>query len=173
MHSKLILASVVLALTPSALAAPYQLATTTNNTECASVTNTSIHVSRLNTVDYEPIPLTKTLSHVSAIRGPAAAAPNPVIWWRSPIRSRDNEHLEVSRVVGLPPIEATRGPPPPPTITRITEISPPEPTTVTVIPIPPPPPPPKKLHCVQKWFGTAPLCNGKCPSGWNVVRYQR
>ncbi|KAF3108692.1 hypothetical protein TWF102_010811 [Orbilia oligospora] len=165
MHSKVILASVVLALIPSTLAAPYQSATNTQDTKCASTINTSIHVSRSNTVDYEQIPSTKN---------PVVAAPTPaVVWWGSPIRSRDTEHLEVTRVIGLPPIEVTRGPPPPPTITRITEIFPPEATTVTVIPIPPPPPPPKKLHCVQRWFGTAPLCNGKCPGGWNVVRYQR
>ncbi|KAK6540767.1 hypothetical protein TWF694_008157 [Orbilia ellipsospora] len=25
-------------------------------------------------------------------------------------------------------------------------------------------------HCVQEWFGTAPLCDGRCPSGWTLVR---
>ncbi|KAK6339673.1 hypothetical protein TWF718_009069 [Orbilia javanica] len=178
MHSKTILVSVVLALVPSALAAPYEPAATTKDTKCASTINTSIHVSKSNTVDYEPIPSTEATprisrSPMSVIREPVAAAPTPVIWWGSPIRSRDVEHFEVSRVAGLPPIKVTRGPLPPPTITRITEIFPPEATTVTVIPIPPPPPPPKKLYCVQRWFGTAPLCNGKCPGGWNVVRYQR
>ncbi|KAK6498870.1 hypothetical protein TWF481_011442 [Arthrobotrys musiformis] len=165
MHSKVILTSVLLALIPSTLAAPYQAETT----KCGSTVNTSTHVS----VDYTPAPSTNAPPHVSrsAIRQPVAAAPTPVVWWGSPIRSRDVEHLGVG---GLPPIQVTRGPPPPPpVVTRITEVFPPQPTTVTVIPIPPPPPAPKKQHCVQRWFGTAPLCNGKCPSGWNVVRYQR
>ncbi|KAF3928315.1 hypothetical protein AA313_de0209481 [Arthrobotrys entomopaga] len=25
-------------------------------------------------------------------------------------------------------------------------------------------------HCVQEWFGTAPICDGRCPSGWTLVR---
>ncbi|KAF3939016.1 hypothetical protein ABW19_dt0206165 [Dactylella cylindrospora] len=60
-------------------------------------------------------------------------------------------------------------------VTRITETATPAPAptvTATVTPLPPPPAP-KVLHCAQQWFGTAPFCNGKCPGGWNVVRYQR
>lgn len=32
----------------------------------------------------------------------------------------------------------------------------------------PPPPPPKKNEC--KFFGTAPLCDGKCPPGWKDMK---
>ncbi|KAF3107495.1 hypothetical protein TWF569_007889 [Orbilia oligospora] len=34
---------------------------------------------------------------------------------------------------------------------------------------PPPPFGPKRV--LQEWFGTAPLCNGKCPAGWDTVLY--
>ncbi|KAF3929708.1 hypothetical protein AA313_de0206727 [Arthrobotrys entomopaga] len=30
---------------------------------------------------------------------------------------------------------------------------------------------PGPKRCIQEWFGTAPLCNGKCPAGWNVVLF--
>ncbi|EPS39646.1 hypothetical protein H072_6566 [Dactylellina haptotyla CBS 200.50] len=30
-------------------------------------------------------------------------------------------------------------------------------------------PPHGPKHCLQEWFGTAPLCKGKCPSGWDLV----
>ncbi|KAF3922282.1 hypothetical protein ABW20_dc0105905 [Dactylellina cionopaga] len=33
----------------------------------------------------------------------------------------------------------------------------------------PPPPPFGPKHCIQEWFGTAPLCKGKCPGGWDLV----
>ncbi|KAK6542271.1 hypothetical protein TWF694_006231 [Orbilia ellipsospora] len=32
-------------------------------------------------------------------------------------------------------------------------------------------PHPGPKHCIQEWFGTAPLCNGKCPGGWNVIYF--
>ncbi|KAK6352389.1 hypothetical protein TWF730_009216 [Orbilia blumenaviensis] len=176
----MILASIILVLTPAALAAPYQPVTTTKGAQCTYSTNTPAHSFRSTAVDNHPISSSKGLPHVS--RAPLSILRDPIgpdsaspVWWGA-IRSRDAEHLEVSRVGDSHPIEVTRAPPPPPpfmTITRITEVFPPEPTTVTVIPIPPPPPPPKKLHCTQRWFGTAPFCNGKCPSSWNVVRYQR
>ncbi|KAK6505731.1 hypothetical protein TWF481_007623 [Arthrobotrys musiformis] len=27
-----------------------------------------------------------------------------------------------------------------------------------------------RQHCIQEWFGTAPLCRGECPKGWKTIR---
>ncbi|KAK6335875.1 hypothetical protein TWF730_003249 [Orbilia blumenaviensis] len=27
-----------------------------------------------------------------------------------------------------------------------------------------------RKHCIQEWFGTAPLCRGQCPEGWKTIR---
>ncbi|KAF3084512.1 hypothetical protein TWF594_008148 [Orbilia oligospora] len=27
-----------------------------------------------------------------------------------------------------------------------------------------------RQHCIQEWFGTAPLCKGECPKGWRTIR---
>ncbi|RVD84641.1 uncharacterized protein DFL_006380 [Arthrobotrys flagrans] len=27
-----------------------------------------------------------------------------------------------------------------------------------------------RQHCIQEWFGTAPLCRGECPKGWRTIR---
>ncbi|KAK6343023.1 hypothetical protein TWF718_008401 [Orbilia javanica] len=27
-----------------------------------------------------------------------------------------------------------------------------------------------RKHCIQEWFGTAPLCRGECPKGWRTIR---
>ncbi|KAK6523653.1 hypothetical protein TWF281_001632 [Arthrobotrys megalospora] len=167
-----------MALIPSTLAAPYQQAAVTKGTKCTYATNTPAESFRASTIELQPILSTRALpqiSPISAIREPAAAAPTPtpLIWWE-PTGPNDIENLEVSRLGNSFLIETTRAPPRAHvTVTRITEITPPEPTTVTIIPVPPPPPPPKTLHCIQRWYGTAPFCNGKCPSNWNVVRYQR
>ncbi|KAF3923658.1 hypothetical protein ABW21_db0208073 [Orbilia brochopaga] len=32
-------------------------------------------------------------------------------------------------------------------------------------------PQPRPKHCIQEWFGTAPLCKGRCPGGWDTVLY--
>ncbi|KAF3935984.1 hypothetical protein ABW20_dc0103647 [Dactylellina cionopaga] len=29
---------------------------------------------------------------------------------------------------------------------------------------------PAAKNCIQEWFGTAPLCDGACPSGWTEIR---
>ncbi|KAK6532776.1 hypothetical protein TWF281_006952 [Arthrobotrys megalospora] len=27
-----------------------------------------------------------------------------------------------------------------------------------------------RKHCIQEWFGTAPICKGECPQGWKTIR---
>ncbi|EPS35926.1 hypothetical protein H072_10566 [Dactylellina haptotyla CBS 200.50] len=187
MHSKVIVTSLFLAIAPSVLAAPYyqpmttttacaKPTPTTTTTKCKTSTTTTKKCTKSSTTTFvQPyyVPVSSSSVQQYVIPTTSSLAPYVVPTTSTPLAygvpttsSIDDAYV----------VETTPTPTPSPVIitsvTRITEMATPLPTTVTVIPLPPPPPP-KTLHCSQQWYGTAPFCNGKCPSNWNVVRYQR
>ncbi|KAF3923103.1 hypothetical protein ABW20_dc0106547 [Dactylellina cionopaga] len=186
MHSKFIIASLLLAIS-QVLAAPYyQTGTTTctkstiatskctnlASTTATTTTKTCTKATKSTSSSIQPYYVLSS-SSTHQLYAPTTTPVAPYILttfstlqpYTTPTASSTTDAFLAQTTSVPPPVVIT-------SVTRITETATPLPTTVTVIPVPPSLPP-KKLHCVQQWYGTAPFCNGKCPSNWNVVRYQR